>query len=231
MRIKAWLFLIFFQIGMAAGPMTHLLLGEKYCFLSGDSEEKTGEFLVGTLFPDIRYIAHFPRARTHPVVTDLREVVQSSSNFHAGIKFHAWIDIIREEFIEESGIYQAVMPYAKGHEATLLKFIEEEILADFYDGQKWSYLFDRIGENEKIFATDDQIGRWHFIIQYSMSYRLSWLIWGVSYFKSQAFGISDETLYEWSYLLPSLAQDSLFQSHVKALLAYIQEKMEESLSK
>jgi len=231
MRFKAWIFLAFFQMGMAAGPMTHLFLGESYCSFSGDSEEKTEEFLVGTLFPDIRYIAHFARARTHPVVRDLQEVAQSSSNFYAGIKFHAWVDIIREEFVEKSGIYQAVIPYAKGHEATLLKFIEEEILADFYDGQKWSYLFDQVGESERSFATDNQIERWHSMIQYSMAYRPSWLIWGVSYFKSQAFGISDETLYEWSYLLPEFARDPIFQLHVKNLLAYLQVKMEEPLPK
>ena len=44
-------------------------------------------------------------------------------------------------------------------------------------------------------------------------------------------GISDETLYEWSYLLPELAQDPIFQSHVKHLLSYLLTKMEEPLPK
>ncbi len=231
MRFKTWFFLAFFQMGMAAGPMMHLFLGEKYCSVSGDSEERTGEFLVGTLYPDIRYVAHFPRELTHPLVSNLEEVKKCTSSFERGIQFHAWVDIVREEFVEKSGIYRTVTPYAHGHKATLLKFIEEEVLASFYDGRKWNFLFDQKLENERVFATDDQIEKWHTMIQYCMAYRPSWLIWGVSYFKSQAFGISDETLYEWSYLLPELAQEPIFQLHVKNLLAYLLEKMEEPLSK
>jgi len=229
MRFKGWIFLTFFQLGMAAGPMTHLFLGERYCALH--QTEEVGDFLVGTLFPDIRYVAHFPRELTHPIVQDVREVESCFSKFEAGIKFHAWVDIVREEFVEQSGIYEKVRPYAKGHEATLLKFIEEEILADLYDGRKWSPYFDACYEAEKRFTNEEAIQRWHQMIQYSMAYRPSWLIWAVSYFKNQAFGISDDTLYEWSYLLPEFAQDPIFQSHVKNLLACVQAKMEEPLSK
>ena len=43
---------------------------------------------MGTLFPDIRYVAHFPRELTHPIVRDVGEVESCFSKFEAGIKFH-----------------------------------------------------------------------------------------------------------------------------------------------
>lgn len=69
-------------------------------------EEGTEAFLVGTLFPDIRYITHFPREKTHFNVNSLKEVGETSSPFDAGMKFHAWVDRVREEFVISSGIYK-----------------------------------------------------------------------------------------------------------------------------
>jgi hypothetical protein len=229
MKFSALIVLAIFKIGMAAGPMTHLYLGEKYCSYNIDSHEKTEEFLVGTLYPDIRYVAHFPREKTHSQVSSLDEVSKCPSVFQSGVKFHSWVDQVREEFVEKSGIYEFVIPYAKGKEATLLKFIEEEILANHYDGRTWSGSFDHIHEEELEFASEEQIRKWHSMIQYCMGYRISWLTWAASYLTSHGFGVSSEVLYEWSYLLPKFANDPRFQTHVRDLLSFIEEKMEESL--
>ncbi len=51
------------------------------------------------------------------------------------MKLHVWVDVMRENFIA-SKVYDAVAPHAEQFSATLLKFIEEEILADFYDGRQ-----------------------------------------------------------------------------------------------
>ena len=212
------------QIGIAAGPMTHLYLGEKYCEALEIGED-AGDFLRGTLYPDIRYVAHFPRDLTHPPITDIKRIQKAPTPFHAGIEFHAWVDLVREEFVVSSGIYQAITSYAEGHEATFLKLLEEEVLAELYDGRKWSFLFDQCHAAEKTLATESEIEKWHTMLQYSMSYRPSWLIWGVSYFKDQLFGISNDTLYRWSYLLVELAREPLFRSHVLSLLAFIESKL------
>ena len=79
------IFLFFIPAIYAAGPMTHLYLGEEYCKMNRiEDEGKVRDFLVGTLFPDIRYITHFPREKTHPHVSHLREVQASDSLFEAG---------------------------------------------------------------------------------------------------------------------------------------------------
>jgi len=143
-KFSALIVLAIFKIGMAAGTMTHLFFGEKYCAYHIDSNEKTEEFLAGTLYPDIRYVAQFPIEKTHSQVNSLDEVSKSPSVFQSGVKFYSWLDQVREEFVEKSGIYECMILYAKGKEATLLKFIEEEILANQFDGRTWSRSFDHI---------------------------------------------------------------------------------------
>lgn len=199
--------------------MTHLYFAEYFCRVHGIWNEKNvQEFMVGTLFPDIRYIAHIPREATHFPLKGLVDVLEEKSPFVAGMKFHAWVDIVREEIVVSSGIYEAVAPHADGHDATFLKCIEEEILADFYDGRKWSSCFDQASAEEKQFVSSDEtLAKWHKMLQYSMGYRPSWLFWGASYLRPALFGIPAATIYNWSYSLPRLAQEPRFQEHVKLM--------------
>lgn len=211
----------------SAGPITHLYLAERYCEIHVIQDEQwVHEFLIGNLFPDIRYLGHFPRELTHPNVIHLDEIQSIVNGFEAGMKFHAWIDLAREEFVEETGVYKSVIPLAEGHQATLLKLIEEEIMADLYDGRQWSFLFDQVQAEEREFGvSDDVIQSWHTILQYTMEYRPSWLIWSCSYYKEVAFGILNSTLYNWSYLLPKFADDPLFQNHVRKLLEHLEKNL------
>ncbi|QVL58190.1 MAG: hypothetical protein KFB93_03680 [Simkaniaceae bacterium] len=206
--------------------MTHLFLGEEFCKMHRiEDEVNKRDFLVGTLFPDIRYITHFPRERTHFIVKSLKEVEESSSYFAMGMKFHAWVDTVREDFVVASGIYEKVAPYANGRKATLLKFIEEEIID--YDGRKWRVFFGESLDEEKAYASEEQIQKWHTIVWGAMQARPSWPLWGLSYVKSQAFGISNETLYQWSYDLPKLGRDPMLQGYVHDLLDHMLQEMEQ----
>ena len=100
------------------------------------------------------------------------------------------------------------------------------MLADLYDGRKWASLFDDILEEEQTFAVStDVIQKWHTIIQYTIHYRPSWLIWGGSYARKVLFGIPNSTLYNWSYLLPRLAHDPLFQNHLRRLLKHLEDQL------
>lgn len=213
------IFIFFISCLDAAGPMTHLYFAEYFCKVHGIWNEKSvREFMVGTLFPDIRYIAHIPRESTHFPLQGLQDVLQEERPFYAGMKFHAWVDIIREEIVVSSGIYEAVSPHAEGRDATFLKFIEEEILADFYDGRKWSYCFDKSLVEERFFVSSDvTLARWHEILQYSMNYRPSWLFWAASYLRPTVMSIPSTTIYAWSYSLPKLAKEPRFQEHVKLM--------------
>jgi hypothetical protein len=228
-----WCFLVlvfsFAQL-FSAGPMTHLWVAQRYCEMCEISDHGILQgIIIGTEFPDIRYITLESRDLTHPVITDLKEVSQSKTPFEIGVKLHAWLDYVREQFITQE-VYEAVAPYAEGKSATLLKFIEEEILADFYDGRQWSCYFNDILEEELAFAPQDVIFKWHGMIQWTMSLRPSWLLWGQSY-RGPAFGMPTPILYNWCYLLPELKEKPIFKNHLYALLDYIEGELRQSLAR
>jgi hypothetical protein len=198
-----------------------LWVAERYCEIRGiTNPDVLHGIIVGSEFPDIRYITHAPRELTHPLVLDIREIEQSATPFEAGMKLHAWLDLKRENFIRKE-VYAAITPFEEGHPATLLKLVEEEILSDFYDGRRWSVYFDKVLPEERVFAQENDICKWHGVIQWMMSVRPSWLIWCQS-FQGPAFGASANTLYTWSYLLPELKQNPILQDHLHDFLAYIE---------
>jgi len=222
MKKFIWLFLFSaFQL-FAAGPMTHLYFAEKWVEqYSITDEEAHRDFVVGNLFPDIRYLAHIPREWTHPSVYSADEILMSRTPFEGGIKLHVFVDKVREAFVERTGIYAHILPFAEGHPATLLKFIEEEILAEFFDGRRYSYCLDWILEEElQLGITENVIHEWHTILRHCMHAKPSWLLWFAS--SKGMFGVSGSTLYNWSYLLPKLAQEPVFRMHVEGLLQHIE---------
>lgn len=206
--------------------MTHLYFAKRWCeiFNVTDLQVKK-EFVLGNLFPDIRYIAHIPREWTHEFVYSPEEIHAASSPFEAGMKLHAFVDEVREELVEATGIYAFVLPYAAGHEATLLKFVEEEILAEFFDGRSFSYCLKSILEEELRFGLDiNVVQRWHGILGRCMQAKPSWLLWFASQ-KGSLFGIPASTLNEWSYLLPELAKQPVFRDHVQRLLLHMENQL------
>ena len=226
MRIK-WLlfFLIVSSSTLFAGaPILHLWMAERFCEICNISNKDVlQEIIVGAEFPDIRYITHDQRSLTHPTVSDIKEVYQSKTPFELGMKLHVWLDDIREKFIPQE-VYDEVSPYAEGFSAMLLKFIEEEILADFYDGRAWSCYFDKVLPEELSFTKEEYVYKWHKMIQWTMSVRPSNLFWVQSY-RGSVFGISANTLYNWSYLLPELKNKLIFQQYMHSLLTHIEDEL------
>jgi hypothetical protein len=208
----------------SAAPILHLWTADRFCEISGITDADTVRgVIVGTEFPDIRYLTRAERDLTHPVIIDIAEVYHSKTPFEMGMKLHAWLDIVRENFIRKE-VYDAIEPFAEGHPATLLKFIEDEMLADFYDGRPFSCCFDKLLPEELLFAGEEVVTKWHQTIQWTMSARPSWLLWAQSY-RGPAFGLSAATLYNWSYLIPELKQQLIFKVHLYTLLDYIEKQI------
>jgi hypothetical protein len=219
------LFLSFSSALFSAGPMFHLWVAEKFCEIHNiDDIEVVKEIIIGTEFPDIRYIIPIPRASTHARISDIREVYQSKTPFECGMKIHAWLDIVRESLVDKS-IYAAVVSYSEGQSPTFIKLIEDEMLADFYDGQRWAFCFDRVLEEELAYTTEEAICKWHKFIQLNLSFRSSWLLWAQSY-RGPAFGVSKKTLYDWSFVLPELKDSLIFRKHLYALLGHIERELQ-----
>lgn len=205
--------------------MMHLWVAERYVEMRGVVDEgMVRGIVVGSEFPDIRYLTRMSRSVTHPEVGGIGDVDVCVDGFERGMKLHVWLDVVREEFVREE-VYGVVARYAEGHKATLLKLIEEEILADCYDGRRWSSCFDVVMEGERRFAGEDVIRKWHGMVQWAMAVRPSWLLWGRSYWGG-AFGVGAETLYRWSYVVPELKKMRIFQEHVRGLLVHIEKELQ-----
>jgi hypothetical protein len=207
-----------------AGPVMHLWVAERFCSIYGIEDPKIiKEIIIGTEFPDIRYISSLKREETHFNITDIKEVWNCLTPFELGMRLHSWLDNVRESFISKT-VYDEVSLFSHNFSATLLKFIEEEGLSDIYDGSKWGYLFEEPLPQEVYLVNEDTVLRWHNILYYSLWLRPSCLLFVQSY-RSPAFGIPVEILYEWSCALPALKNRPIFQEHFQSLIKYIEDKL------
>ena len=79
-----------------AGPIGHIVLA--LSLLNGPLADKDrAAFMLGTTFPDIRYLGVIERGKTHNNHATWQNVQTESSSFKAGMDFHALVDRGREQ--------------------------------------------------------------------------------------------------------------------------------------
>ena len=94
------LFLCLHVFAHGASPLYHALIGEKWLeAFENYNEQEKHSFMLGTLFPDIRYIAHIPRAQTHEHGLSIEEIRQTPDPFIKGMRVHAYVDEARVAFL------------------------------------------------------------------------------------------------------------------------------------
>lgn len=146
-----------------AAPITHIIFAEKLLQNYFNEKDKK-EFLIGSLFPDIRYFGVISREKTHFEDIALVELREESS-FMAGLKSHSLVDKIREDFIKKSGIY-SICPESKLTTFSL-KCLEDEILYQKID--HWdeiiSYFNTILNEETAILENEKAIKKWHELLQ------------------------------------------------------------------
>ncbi len=219
--------LISFQKLFCAGPVMHLWVLEQFCGICEVTDETARrDLFLGCEFPDIRYISRcISRKSTHPVIANVCDIVAETTDcFTVGIHLHSWTDSVREEAIDPD-VYKELASYEKEKKATLLKFIEDEVLADLYDGRSWCGYLNTILPEELAFAGKNTIMSWHRLIRLSLSVRPSWLLFMQS-FRGPKLNLSTDKLYEWSFLIPQLAKDPFFKNHVESLLSHLRNELE-----
>jgi len=82
-----------------AAPITHIALTDKV-FNKYFKDKDKPLFCVGTVFPDIRYLAEIEREKTHLRISSLAEVEKEKNSFLAGVKFHDFVDCNRFKFYD-----------------------------------------------------------------------------------------------------------------------------------
>lgn len=148
-----------------ASQITHVVYGKKI-FDRLDEGLNWSEFVIGTTFPDIRYLAKIDRNKLHYFNTSEGKIPKDNS-FKAGLYTHSLVDEKREDFIEAEGVYEFVSRDWTG--ASACKLIEDEVLYDKY--KQWKQLlktFDNPSKEEfKLVSDRKAVERWHkFLLDY-----------------------------------------------------------------
>lgn len=160
-----------------AGPVTHIVFAILMLqFLPQNIDRKA--FIVGTSFPDIRYMARIAREKTHIKPVSWDAVVQAPTSFYAGMLFHNLVDIIRmtrfepDFFVlnksEQTPIYINLFPL-------ILKTAEDAYLYEKTD--QWKEIasyFDTVYQEELDFGISEETVRaWHHLIQAYIAHQVS----------------------------------------------------------
>lgn len=155
----------------AAGPIMHIVLALKALgHLPATFDKKA--FIVGTSFPDIRYLAKIERNKTHIEPATWHDVVHAKNAFQAGMIFHNLVDNIRMTYFEPF-YYQRGAPYSTSYIQffpLFMKTAEDHLLYDRLNNwHEISAYFDAIYQEELDFGIDAlTIKTWHKKLQQYM---------------------------------------------------------------
>lgn len=141
--------------------ITHIVLAEKV-FEKYFTDMDKREFVVGTCFPDIRYLGVVEREKTHfegYKFTDLK----NEDSFTAGLKLHSIVDNdMNRRFMKESTLL-SFFPSDFDHAHSAVKILEDVVLYEKVKnwGEIISY-FDMVLDKEIQFGiSPEAISKWH----------------------------------------------------------------------
>jgi hypothetical protein len=150
-----------------AAPITHVVLAEKV-YTKYFSNKNRKEFLVGTCFSDIRYLGVIDRSKTHYEENDFADILKSDA-FTAGMRFHSFVDNVREKYMNEKGLY-AFFPES-AYLTQAVKIFEDEVLQKkIKDWGEIGGYFEEIDEGEMKFGiAEEDVERWHTLLRHYFS--------------------------------------------------------------
>jgi hypothetical protein len=147
-----------------ANQITHIVLAQK-AYATFFERFDLQEFLIGTVFPDIRYFAGIERAKSHTYQPSMDTVLNAENSFLAGLEYHSLVDKIRESYMVSHGAYK-LLPKSKFLGETL-KCLEDELLyLHVKDWKEVASCFDTVLSYEHQFGIAPEVVRsWHAILQ------------------------------------------------------------------
>ena len=147
-----------------AAPIAHVFLAVQMLAgpFSGLFNEK--EFILGTSFPDIRYLKVVERSETHFSHVTLEDIFAEPNSFRAGVLFHSFVDEQREAYIVSHGFYDKLPQFTLITQS--LKFAEDEILKTQFNSAHYEHYFDDIVAEEMSYNINEyNIRLWHTFLQ------------------------------------------------------------------
>ncbi len=147
-----------------ANQITHIVLSKRL------SDELFGivdqpAFLLGTVFPDIRYLNVIERENTHYKNLSLSDVLTEKNSFIAGMKYHSLVDDVREKYMVDNDVY-TLIPSSR-YITQALKTYEDELLYSKVSG--WdsivAYLNTVAPEELQLVEQIEKLRVWHSLMQ------------------------------------------------------------------
>lgn len=206
----------------AAAPVTHVVLAEKWIAKQEKfSDEQKKSFILGTLFPDIRYLGVISRNATHETGVTIQDLKATQPEFERGKRLHSFVDEVRENLVVKWKIYNLLcrIPGQRpGQKATFLKLVEDEIL---FQKRGWSdirqYLTGLDEGEQKYKISDVDLHRWHQNQNQFFTAPPSKAL-AILVAKGQGFAnIPLDMTEKWCKLIPKFAKDKRMQNYVRDL--------------
>lgn len=215
----------------AAGPAMHVVLGEEWLtrFAPQYQEEEKKLFLLGTVFPDIRYLGVIKRSESHFKNVTLAKVYKTSNPFQRGMLFHSFVDEYRDKLVRKSSIENKLSEIPARFRSTFLKLVEDQILGGDHDWSHFRHCLTSIPEEEKAFGIDTQaLTQWHTGLGLYFSAAPSFLLAQISLFDIGILSVDAVTIKQWSTLIPKYATDPVMQEYVKNILTAFHQTFEQN---
>lgn len=214
----------------AAGPVTHVLLADMWLDTCGKhyTEDERRIFLVGTLYPDIRYLAELPRTATHLSKVNLKEIAQEPDIFKAGSMFHSWVDNAREYYLKsrKGKVLSGLKGISSFLASNYLKWLEDEI---YFPLHSWSDVIDdlkTVSKGEKQGGLAYKIlEEWNKLLIEQLTYSPSTFFERIGKKDGRLFELPAGTVKQWSTSLKKYAQDQFYKDYAQELLAFFKQEM------
>ena len=118
-------FLSFCFLLNSALPVTHVYFTKMYFkYYPKYSAEEQKLFLIGTVFPDIRYMGDCDRGDTHWDTISLKEVLEETDPFIAGMKFHSLRGELDSFFVVSVNANWRIIFKFDGEDAILVDYLD-----------------------------------------------------------------------------------------------------------
>jgi hypothetical protein len=134
-------------------------------------------FIIGTCFPDIRYLNVIKREKTHTKNVSWDQLVQEKNHFKRGCLFHSFVDQLFDDFMIKHNIYEK-LPKSQ-FTTQSFKLFADKVLYKQMEQQLPNiigYLDDVISEELLFKIKKKDIIKWHsflkkyFSVQYQCSF-------------------------------------------------------------
>ncbi len=230
MRSIFFTFLLFSSALSASAPYMHAYLTQAFfCHFPKYTPEEQLKFMNGTQFADIRYLGDVKRVETHFRTVTLKEILEEENPFYAGLKFHSYVDNVRDAFVLSSNIYDQFPDKTPYTRTRLLKFYEDELIYPYVDTNQCIQAMKIFYPEEREWNMEGAtLRKWHYLIRAYLSFAPSTSIWLLTFTDTQFHGSSSKEKEELYHFLRKNKKNPVFRRYLHGFLVEFRKKFEEA---